>query len=123
MTSPHKIGGCCSLCDEPCFEIMALWDEGELRAGEPKATGAPNKGTTTVSFLLLSGSYTSMTFCANCAKSLAPEHYTLLWRKNLAAYARGGAAPEKFADEFANVLLCELGRNEVNIQERGNLLG
>ena len=86
--SPHKIGGCCSLCDEPVFEVTAVWESGTPRAGEPKSLGAANDGAIRVSFLLLAGGYTDMTFCGECAASLSQEHYTLLWRKNLAGYLR-----------------------------------
>ena len=121
--SPFKIPGCCSLCDEPAFEIKAVWDDGAHK-GEPKAIGQPNDGTVHVSFLLLSGGFTDMTFCANCAGTLSPEHYTLLWRKNLAGYMRGtNGDPTKFSKEFSNALLCELGRKEVSKSQRGNILG
>lgn len=107
----HKIAGCCSLCDTPCFEVLARWDEGELMAGEPKALGAPNEGTTRIAFILFHGGYTEMTFCGACAKNLTPDQYRLLWNKNLAGYmraARGDA--QKFSRQFDNGLLCELGR-------------
>lgn len=111
--SGHKIGGCCSLCDQPVFDITAVWDDG-VRKGEPKAIGAPNDGAVQVAFLLLSGGYTTMTFCGGCAESLSVEHYTLLWRKNLAGYMREqNGNPEKFADQFTNILLCELGRQQL----------
>lgn len=114
--SAYKIGGHCSLCDEPCFEVLAVWDEG-VRKGEPKRLGAPNPGTTKVAFLLLSGGYTDMTFCGSCAESLNVEHYALLWRKNLGGYMREqNGNPEKFSDQFTNVLLCEMGRHELRNQ-------
>lgn len=115
--SGHKIGGCCSLCDESVFDITAVWEAGTARAGEPKAFGAPSNGATRVAFLLASGGYTDMTFCGACAESLNQEHYTLLWRKNLAGYMREQHGdPSKFADQFTNVLLCELGRKELGVQ-------
>jgi len=111
--SPHKIPGCCSLCDEPAFEVLQVWDEGEKRAGEPKRLGPPIGGTTRVTFLLMNGRRTDMTVCGNCAGSLTPEHYPLLWQKNLAGWLREqDGNPEKFKDEFANGLLAELGRIE-----------
>lgn len=107
----HKIAGCCSLCDEPAFEVLARWDEGEKRAGEPKRLGTPLAGATRVTFLLLDGTRTDMTFCEACAASLAPEQYPKLWRKNLAGYLREqNGNPEKFKHEFANAILAELGR-------------
>lgn len=109
--SPHKIPGCCSLCDEPAFEILAVWDAGEKRAGEPKRLGPPLDGSVRVTFLLLNGRRTDMTFCVGCAETLSPEHYPMLWRKNLAGYLREqDDNPEKFSDEFGNGLLTEMGR-------------
>ena len=107
----YKIAGCCSLCDNPVFEVMAVWEEGTLRVGEPKRLGVANDGATRVSFLLLLGGYTDMTFCVDCAAGLNAEHYTMLWRKNLAGYLRQqDNRTEKFADQFSNALLCEIGR-------------
>mgnify|MGYP001611467095 CR=1 FL=1 len=99
--SPYKIAGCCSLCDAPAFEVKAVWDEGEKRAGEPKQLGAANSGTTRVTFLLLDGRRTDMTFCGDCAASLTPEAYPTLWRKNLAGWLREqDGNPAKFLPEF-----------------------
>ena len=107
----HKIAGCCSLCDEPCFEVMQRWDAGDKRAGEPKRLGAPNEDAVRVTFLLIRGSRADFTFCGRCAATLSPEQYTLLWRRNLAGYLREqDGKTEKFKDEFANGLLCEMGR-------------
>lgn len=107
----HKIPGCCSICDQPAFEVMAVWDAGEKRAGEPKRLGGPLEGTTRITFLLLNGRRTDMTFCGECSASLAPENYQTLWRKNLAGYLREqDGNPEKFKDEFANGILAEMGR-------------
>jgi hypothetical protein len=118
--SAYKIGGCCSICDEPVFQITAVWEEGTTRAGEPKALGMPNEGATSIAFLLASGGYTTMTFCGKCAESLNVEHYTLLWRKNLAGYMREqNGDPSKFADQFTNILLCELGRKQLRDMANG----
>lgn len=107
----HKIPGCCSRCDEPAFEVMSRWDIGEKRFGEPKRLGKPLNGTIRVSFLLLAGSCGDFTFCASCAEALSQDDYTTLWRKNLAGWLREqDGDPEKFKNEFANGLLCELGR-------------
>jgi hypothetical protein len=112
--SPYKIAGCCSLCDEPAFEVMARWDQDEKRAGEPKRLGPPNEGTMRVTFLLLNGSRTDMTLCGTCADSLSAEHYATLWRKNLAGWLREqDGNPEKFRQEFASGIVCELGRKSL----------
>ena len=109
--SEHKMPGCCSLCDTPAFEILARWDEGEKRAGEPKRLGPPNPGTTRVTFMLMNGHITDMTFCGACAPALKSKDYTKLWRKNLAGWTREqNGKTEKFAHEFANGLLAEVKR-------------
>lgn len=109
----HLIGGCCALCDVPCFEVEARWSEGEKRAGDPKALGKPMNDSVRVAFLLFGGSWMALTFCGPCAGKLAPSHYTLLWRRNLAGYLREqDGNPEKFKTYFENGLLCELGRQE-----------
>lgn len=119
--SGHKIGGCCSLCDNPCFDVMAVWEDNDPRAGEPKRLGEPHDGTTRVAFLLLAGGYTDMTFCGECADSLSAENYTTLWRKNLAGYMREqNGDPSKFADQFSNGLLCELGRRDLKELANGS---
>lgn len=109
----RKIGGCCSLCDVPCFEVLSVHAPHEKNAGAPKRIGPPVDGATRVTFLLFNGRRTDMTFCGPCAESLGIDNYALLWRKNLAGwlYEQDGD-PSKFKDEFANGLLCELGRQD-----------
>jgi hypothetical protein len=108
---PYKISGCCSLCDQPAFEIVERWEAHERRPGEPKRIGAPLDGTIRVTFLLYNGRRTDMTFCGDCAGTMSAEHYVTLWRKNLGGYMREqNGNPAKFKEEFANGLLCELGR-------------
>lgn len=113
MSLPYKVSGCCSLCDQPAFEIICRWESHERRPGEPKRIGLPLEGSQRITFLLYNGRRTDMTFCGACSETLSPDHYTLLWRKNLGGYLREqDGNPEKFKEEFANGLLCELGRIE-----------
>lgn len=108
---PYKIGGLCSICEAPCFEIMSLWDEGEKRAGDPKRLGPPMNDSERITFLLFDGRVTDMTLCGACASTLTAEKYTLLWRKNLAGYVREqDGDTKKFKHQFANGILCELTR-------------
>lgn len=107
---PYKIGGLCSLCEAPCFEVMQVFDEGE-RVGEPKRLGPPMNDSVRVTFLLLDGRITDMTLCGDCASSLTAEQYVTLWRKNLAGYMREqNGETKKFEHQFANGILCELER-------------
>lgn len=104
--SPYKIAGCCSCCDMLCFEVTAVRED-----GKPKTFGRPNDGATRITFLLLNGRRTDMTFCGACAGSLDPQWYATLWRKNLSGWLREqGGNTEKFKHEFANGILCEIGR-------------
>ena len=120
---PHKIGGLCSICEAPCYEIMDVWEEGTVRAGEPKRLGPPMNSSVVVEFLLFDGSRTDMTLCGTCAASLSAREYALLWRKNLAGYLREqNGNTSKFKRQFSNGLLCELGRitcNEIVEKNRG----
>lgn len=107
----HKIAGCCSLCDAPCFEVLEVWAPHERNPGEPKRLGGPVDGAVRVTFLLFNGRTTDMTFCSGCAEDVNAAYYPALWRKNIAGWLREQKGnPEKFKDEFENGLLCELGR-------------
>lgn len=115
--SPYKIAGCCTSCDQPCFEVLARWDEGTPLAGEPKGLGMPNGDALRVTFLLFDGTHTDLTFCAACAAALAPERYSEIWVKNLRSWQRQlnrkpppEQRPDWFVKQFSNGLLCELGR-------------
>ena len=120
---PYKIGGLCSICEAPCFEIMAVWDAGEKNEGEPKRLGQPMNDSALIAFLLFDGNRTDMTLCGACSESLTAEQYPLLWRKNLSGYMREqNGNPEKFKRQFVNGILCELSRttwNEIVEKNRG----
>ena len=79
--SPRKIAGCCALCDKPLFEIIRKYTEGP-RTGEPADFGKPNPDARRVTFLLLDGTTTDMTFCESCDTPLAQ-----VWCRNMAAFA------------------------------------
>lgn len=110
--SSVKIAGHCTLCDGPCFEVMQVFDAHELYPGEPKRLGPPVEGAVRVTFLLFDGTKTHLTFCGDCAKSLSPEQYTEIWRKNLRSWLRElkVETPPWFLQQFSNGLLHELGR-------------
>lgn len=112
--SPHKIIGCCTNCDKPCFEVTAVWGADERTPGEPKQLGSPLDGSVRVTFMLFDGTKTSLTFCAACS---GPWSYHEIWRKNLRSWMRelswkaeGERMPEWFQRQFSNGLLCEMGR-------------
>ena len=107
-----KIAGCCTCCDELCFEVLARWDTHERYPGEPKRLGPPMNDATRVTFLLYDGSRADFTFCGNCAASLNPGQYTDIWRKTLRSFLRemSETARPWLNTEFSNGLLVEMGR-------------
>ena len=115
MPSDFKIAGACTLCDKPCFEVMQVYEAHERLPGEPKRLGPPFEDAARVTFLLMDGSKMSLTFCEACAVALAPEQYIDIWRKVLRSWMREIVGNEArhmnwFPPQFANSLLCELGR-------------
>ena len=117
--SAYKISGCCTLCDEPCFEVIARWGADERRAGEPKRLGPPLDGSIRVTFMLNDGSRSDMTFCGRCAEDLNPAYYTAIWQKVMRSWKRelddkpeAERNPDWFQKQFSNGLLCELKRED-----------
>lgn len=115
--SAYKISGHCTLCDTRCFDILGVYESHERLPGEPKALGAPVEGAMRVTFMLIDGSKTALTFCAECSKSLPSELYLQIWRKNIRSWLRelsekpeSERNPEWFQKQFSNGLLCEMGR-------------
>ena len=110
--SEHKISGCCTICDELCFEVMARWDTHERYPGEPKRLGPPMNGATRVTFLLIDGTRADFTFCGECSKVLTPAQYPDIWRKTLRSFLRemSETARPWFNTQHANGILSEMGR-------------
>lgn len=115
--SEYKISGHCTLCDEPCFDIVQVQEAHERRPGEPKRIGPPLEGSMRITFLLFDGTRTDLTFCADCSAGLAPDSYIEIWRKNLRSWMRelsekpeAERKPEWFMRQFSGGLLCEVGR-------------
>jgi hypothetical protein len=78
--SLFKISGCCTICDQPCFEVMALYKEHERRPGEPKRLGGPLEGAVRVTFRLYDGTQNDQTFCAGCAEAVGADDFPEIWR-------------------------------------------
>lgn len=112
--SEFKIAGACTTCDEPCFEVLQVWDENGKYPGEPRRLGPPLPGSMRVSFMLMDGSRADLTFCGKCAGDLDATHYTGIWRKVIRSWIREsqGKCGEQawFRAEFFNGLLAEMGR-------------
>lgn len=89
----------------------------ERRPGEPKQLGKPIEGAVRISFVLFDGAKTSLTFCASCAAEKLSTDFTALWQKVLRSWGRELAEkpetermPDWYKKQFANGLLCEMGR-------------
>jgi len=113
----HKIGGCCSKCDTPCFEVVQVFDSTEERAGEPKKLGAPLPDSVRVTFLLYDGTQCDLTFCGSCAQELCPAWYVGLWKKCINSWVReldrkpeAARRPGWLYKQFYNGLLAEVRR-------------
>lgn len=114
---PCKVGGYCTICDVPCFEVMAMYGEGERLPGEPKQIGPPLEGAVRITFLLFDGTKTSLTFCGDCSADIPPSEYNEIWQKNIRSWMRElsfkaavDRNPPWFKGQFSNGLLCEMGR-------------
>jgi hypothetical protein len=110
--SDHKIAGCCTLCDKPCFEVMQVNDPHERNPGEPKRLGQPMNDSARITFLLYDGTKTDLTFCGECADLPLAPLFIELWAKNMRTWLRelGNERPEWFMKQYTNGLLCEIGR-------------
>ena len=115
--SDFKIAGCCTVCNEPCFEVMATWAEHERYPGEPKRLGPVIGNAVEITFMLMDGAKASLTFCEQCGAELNPAQYTDIWRKVIRSWARemdvskqGEPRPDWFNQQFYNGLMSEMGR-------------
>jgi hypothetical protein len=78
----RKYIGCCTLCDEPIFEVVSRHTEGSYK-GEIKQVGAPLPGARRLTLVRMSG---RTSFCSLCEKcEVTSENITVLAKKELAA--------------------------------------
>jgi hypothetical protein len=78
----RKLTGCCTICDDPCFEISAKHTSGP-RKGEVSQVGRPLPGVRRVYIVRMSGSHSFWTVCPACEISVLDM--SRLHRKELAA--------------------------------------
>ena len=81
---PHRINGCCVLCDEPMYEVVTTWPSMHLRGSEPRQLGAPVDVAERVTFQMVDGSTADMTFCGDCADQ-AKDRLPEIWAKAMGA--------------------------------------
>ncbi|MCP4900110.1 MAG: hypothetical protein GY906_24330 [bacterium] len=83
MTDIKRLG-CCTLCDEPVFEVIAAHTEGPYD-GHPRELGPAMEKRTMLSFNLKSGRRIVLTFCSECADGLGRDKFDEIWQKCIAS--------------------------------------
>ncbi len=85
MSHALKHLGCCTVCDEPCFEIASRWTEGPYK-DEIKEVGRPLPFTRRVAIVRASGNQSFWTLCATC--TIDALDFPELNRKEIAAMVK-----------------------------------
>ncbi len=78
----RKHTGCCTLCDEPIFEVSARHTGGPNK-GEIKQMGGPLPGARRVTLVRMSGRTSYCSLCKEC--EVTPENIVVLTHKEVAA--------------------------------------
>lgn len=108
-----KRNGCCTLCDEPVFEITDRFPASDPRAGQPRAIGKALEGARRIALVLTDGSTVTLSFCSDCAPGIQ-DKLGEIWRKcldtmafnheNLAAIKGRPLTPEEVSSSEAVLL-------------------
>jgi len=77
--------GCCTVCDEPIFEIIVRHVEGPFK-GEPKQLGMPLPGARRLTVVRASGRQSNWSLCGEC--EVWPADFPRLNRKEVRAMVR-----------------------------------
>ena len=83
--SDRKLLGCCTVCDEPIFEVAARWTEGPMK-GEIKQVVGPLPGARRLSIVRASGNQSNWSLCGDC--TVTPENISALNRKEIRAMVK-----------------------------------
>jgi len=83
MPDRKKIG-CCTVCDEPIFEILSRHTEGPYK-GEAKQLGRPLPGVRRATIVRVSGRVSDWSLCSAC--EIHPLDMPRLNKKEIAAMA------------------------------------
>ena len=78
----RKLIGCCTVCDEPIFEVTSRHTEGPYK-GEIKQMGRPLPGARRLTMVRISGNTSYLSLCVKCR--VTPENLSMLAKKELAA--------------------------------------
>ncbi len=76
---------CCTICDEPIFEITQRHTEGPYK-GEAKRVGAPVPGARRVTIVRISGNQSYCSLCKDC--QLEPSMMVELGKKEVRAMVK-----------------------------------
>jgi hypothetical protein len=74
--------GCCTICDEPIFEVASRHTEGPSK-GDIKQMGAPLPGARRLTLVRMSGRTSYCSLCKEC--EVTPENITVVAKKEVAA--------------------------------------
>lgn len=80
--SDRKLSGCCTVCDQPIFEVVARHADGPYQ-GEIKTVGLPIPGSRRVHIVRASGRQSYWSLCESC--TIAPSDFPELNRKEIRA--------------------------------------
>ncbi len=83
--SDRKLMGCCTICDEPIFEVVARHSEGPF-LGEIKTIGLPLPRARRVHVVRASGRQSFWSLCESCR--IMPEDFPGLNRKEIRAMVK-----------------------------------
>ncbi len=75
-----KSNGCCTICDEPVFEIVSRLPEGHVLQGKIDRIGRPLDKAMIVTYVLINGSVTTQTVCEDCVLPAMAE-LSAIWTK------------------------------------------
>ena len=84
-----KIPGCCSVCDEPIFEIKRRIPRDHPLAGLPVELGGPLRGAKRHWLMMADGTFTNFSTCADC--EITSHNICEVWAKARELMAREGS--------------------------------
>lgn len=128
----RRLTGRCVVSGEPCFEVLETWPAGHPSAGEPRRLGRPLPKALRVTLVLLDGTTTTVTVCADHLAEVTaalPRVWHALCRKmrhdrkshrelgqrdfNADQHAAADAANLRFIDNRPLGILCHERWSEV----------
>jgi hypothetical protein len=87
---------CCTICDEPIFEITQRWVEGPYK-GEVKQVGQPLPGARRVTIVRISGNQSYWSLCSEC--EIEPAMMAQLNKKEVRAMVKERSIAQHTAEQ------------------------